>query len=109
MNVFADLARPLVHRPGDADPIPERKPRPARIRPEPNVFPVVANPWRLTPIECEVMRRATLLQTYQEVGDALNRSPKTIEAHSQRARAKMAAKNLLHAVLIWDRHFRGAA
>jgi DNA-binding CsgD family transcriptional regulator len=109
MNVFTDLDRPLVRRPGDAEAMPPRKQRPARVRPLPNVFPEVVNPWRLTAIECEVMRRAVLLQTYQEVGTSLNRSPKTIEAHSQRAWAKMGAKNLMHAVLMWDRRFRAAA
>jgi DNA-binding CsgD family transcriptional regulator len=106
MNVFTDLDRPLVHRPGDAPPpLPKPAPRP---RPAPNVLPVVENPWSLTPMECEVMRRVILLQTGKEIGAAMNRSPKTIEIHHERLKAKMKAKNLMHAALLWDRHFRGA-
>lgn len=107
MNPFADLTRPIVSRPGDALEEPARAPRAARgPMPERLDLPVIANPWGLSPVECEVMRQSVDLLNTKEIGAALGRSPKTIEIHRERMKEKMGAKNLIHAVLIWDRHFR---
>lgn len=97
MNAFADLTRVLAPR-------ATRPPMPPR-----HVLPVVKTPWELSPMEYEVMRLTVELLSCKEIGEAMERSPKTIEVHRENAKRKMAARNLMHAVLLMDRHFRGAA
>lgn len=102
MNFFSDLARPIVNRPGDA----VEAPAPKREFPPPLELPCVTNPWGLTPMRCEVLRRVVLGESAKEIGAALGRSHKTVEVHFERTKERMKARNLLHAALMWDRHFR---
>lgn len=106
MNVFTELARPIVDRPGDAIVRPRpRQPQPKRtfggmLQPRPNR-------WGLSPVECEVMRlMAEEWMTPTEVAHRLCRSPKTIFTHCDRIREKMGARNQYHAIVLWDRYFR---
>lgn len=102
MNPFAAMARPIIDRPGDPEPEPPRAPR---VMPSPNHLPVVDNPWGLTPTQCEVMRRVVDGEKAKEIGDALCRSHKTVEVHFERAKEKMGARSILHAAVMWARHF----
>jgi DNA-binding CsgD family transcriptional regulator len=106
VNMFADLSRLITSRPGDAmePPRATRAPMPPR-----HMLPAVETPWDLSPMEYEVMRLTLELLSCREIGEALGRSPKTIEVHRENAKRKMAAKNLMHAVLLMDRHSRGVA
>lgn len=106
MNVFTELARPVVDRPGDAV---EPEAPPKRELPPPLELPWVSNPWGLTPMQCEVMRRVILGEQSKEIGAALGRSHKTIEVHYERIKKKMGAPSLLVAALMWDRHSRAEA
>lgn len=105
MNVFSDLARPIVDRPGEAI----DQPAPKRELPAPLDLPYIPNQWGLTPMRCEVLRRVALGESAKEIGAALGRSHKTVEVHFERIKQKMGARSLLHAALMWDRHFRKAA
>jgi DNA-binding NarL/FixJ family response regulator len=102
MNVFTELARPIVSRPGDAT----EAQRPKRVLPAPIILPHVANPWGLSAMQCEVLRRVVLGETAKEIGVALGRSHKTVEVHFERLKEKMGASSMLVAALMWDRHFR---
>jgi DNA-binding CsgD family transcriptional regulator len=104
MNPFADLARPIVSRPGDAiAPARARPERPAYERPEPNTFPVVPNPWGLSPTEAEVIRLIVEGLTSQEIGERINRSPKTVEVHRLHIMEKMDERSTLTAAVAWVR------
>lgn len=106
MNVFADLGRELMHRPGDPEPRPQR----IKVMPPPHVMPAVANRWGLRPMECEVMRLSVeeALRT-KEIAHRLSRNEKTIEAHKCNIIERMGARNFLHAALLWDRQMRANA
>lgn len=103
MNPFAEMSRPLVSRPGDAIEMP-----PKRVLPAPLMLPHVDNPWKLTPVLCEVLRRVVAGESAKEIGASLGRSPKTIECHYTKIKKRMGAQSLLLAALEWDR-FRRAA
>lgn len=105
MNFFSDLARPIVSRPGDA----ADDPPPKRVLPEPIILPHVANPWGLTPMLCEVLRRTVAGESAKEIAAALGRSHRTVECHHGRIVDRMSARNLLHAALMWDRQMRANA
>jgi DNA-binding CsgD family transcriptional regulator len=112
MNPFAALVRPdapqLVPA---ATPMPRPRPRQANpVRTFGGRFPALSNRWRLTPVECEIMRLTTEDGlTQREVAARLARSCKTIQTHCERIREKMGARNQYHAILLWDRQMRGNA
>lgn len=103
MNPFTDLARQIVSRPGDAT----DEPPPKRVPPPPVILPHVANPWGLTPMHCEVLRRTVEGESAKEIAATFGRSHRTVETHHARIVERMNARSLLHAALLWDRHFRG--
>lgn len=105
MNPFADIARPIVNRPGDPiEPRHTRAPDAQRARPEPLApLPAVANPWSLTPLEAEVMRLIVDGLTSQEIGERLHRSTKTIELYRQRILERMGMHSTIVAVVAWVR------
>ena len=107
MNPFAALVRsapPLV----PATPMPRPRPRQANpVRTFGGRFPALPNRWRLTPIECEIMRLMTNeFLTQAEIAARLYRSPKTIQTICTRARKKMGARNQYQAIVLWDRSMR---
>lgn len=104
MNPFTDIGRQTVDRPGDAV---EREDAPKRKLPPPLALPGAVNPWDLTAMQCEVLRRVVLGETSKEIGAALGRSHKTVEVHFERIKEKTGARSMLVAALMWDRHFRG--
>jgi len=100
MNPFADLSRQIKARPGDAE-TPEK-----RAMPEPLILPGVPNPWGLTPMQCEVLRRVVLGDTAKGIAAALGRSHRTMEVHYAQIRSRMRVSNMLLAAMEWTRFKR---
>lgn len=107
MNPFADLARPVIDRPGMFVKGPPRGPR---LKPTPETRPdhiPPPNPWGLTAAQCEALRRVCEGQSSQEISQAMGVSVKAIEAYLRIAREKMNCKNRIHTAVMWDRFMRG--
>jgi DNA-binding CsgD family transcriptional regulator len=111
MNPFAALAVPLAHRPGDVQPEPPRlrivASRPAKPPRESTITPI-PNPWHLSGMQCEILKRLVDGDSSSEIGEAFCLSRKTIEIHLERARVKMNARNRLQVAVMWVRHAMGA-
>jgi DNA-binding NarL/FixJ family response regulator len=60
----------------------------------------------LSPAEYHVMTLVIQGLKYKEVARKLGRSPKTIEVHMIEIRAKLGARNVAHAAVIFDRMTR---
>jgi DNA-binding NarL/FixJ family response regulator len=108
MNVFADLSRDLVSRPGDPPPrtVPAKpRPRPAGKRQGPPL-PLIANPWGLSAGQAAVLQHMVEGRSNEEMAASLGVSKKTIEAHRARALEKIAASNSIRAAILWDRFIR---
>lgn len=105
MNPFAELARPLKVRPGDA--IAEHRAAPRR-RAETckRGIPNIENPWGLSPAQCEVLRLLVEGLAAGEIADQICISCKTVGSHVQRMKEKMQVTSIMQAALLWDRHFR---
>ena len=103
MSMFAQLVR-------EAPPPKVAKPRPRRDKPVRTFggkYTPRMTPWGLTPVQCEIARlMAEEWLTCAEVADRLDLSPKTVSTHCARMRERMDARSLLHAIVLWDRHFR---
>lgn len=109
MNVFADLGRPIVNRPGDPVLAGPRKPK--RVRAAPVLSkapPAEPNPWGLSSMQCAVMKGIVNDKNSTAIGAEMGVSHKTIEAHLARAKEKMGATSTVQAALIWDRYTRGS-
>lgn len=111
MNPFAALVRSDAPQLVPATPMPRPRPRQANpVRTFGGRFPARPNRWRLTPIECEVMRLMTNeFLSQAEIAERLHRSYKTIQTYCARIREKMGARNQYHAILLWDRQMRANA
>jgi DNA-binding NarL/FixJ family response regulator len=107
-NPFQGLSSILTRRPGDAMPSPvhvERGIKGAAAKANAR-FPVVPNPWNLSPAQCAVLQ--AILENYvlRDAALVLAMSHRTVETHMDRVRTTMKAVNTMHAVLMWDRHWR---
>lgn len=109
MNVFSELTRPIVNRPGDATPLPQaavqRQPRSPSKRGGPSL-PTIVNPWGLSPSQAAVMQHVVEGRSNQEIADAMVITLKTVEKHRALALEKMEATSTRAAVL-WDRFITG--
>lgn len=63
----------------------------------------VGNPWGLTAAQLQVVKRISKGATAREIAESLNISPRTIESHTAAAKAKMQAKTLAQAAVLFDR------
>ena len=54
----------------------------------------------LTPAQLEVLREAAAGRTMSEIAAAQGRSPSTVKDHLDRARVRLRARNVTHAVAI---------
>lgn len=102
MNVFAEIARPIVSRPGMAmyiPPPPKARPVKARISDAPDID----NPWGLSGRECQVLQSIVKFRTAKETALFLGLELKTIECHTIKLRKKMGARSSIEAALMWDR------
>ena len=103
MNPFAGLGepRPEIHA----------KPRAVRGNKPPQTgwTAPVPNPWELSGIQCEILKRFAEGASNSEVAVEFGLSTKTIEAHMARIKDKMAVANRTHAVALWVRHEVGSA
>ena len=112
MNPFAALAAPLAHRPGDVEPKKPRlqvvvsRPRAERPPREDWIMPT-PNPWHLSGMQCEILKRLVDGANAGEITEEFCLSRKTIEAHLERARIKMQARSRLQVVAMWVRHAVG--
>lgn len=111
MNVFAELTRDLKFRPGDVieepRPLPrERKERKAAEVRSTSSLPKVANPWKLSPVQCEILRQIVEGGQAKTIGASLSISHKTVEIHIARMKVKMEVPSSLQAALLWDRQQR---
>jgi hypothetical protein len=88
LTVHEKQRRPRVPRQEREQPAPKREPKP-EPKPRPSKRTPVANPWSLSPTEAEILRRYC---------DGRGR-----------AKERMGAQNLIHAILMWDRWSRAAA
>lgn len=120
MNPFAQLATPIIRRPGDF--IPEEAPQKsppkrrltrqglqARVPTSRGLYPEIDNPWSLTPMECEVLRQTVTGKTQADISRDIGRSKKTIATHADRLKDKMEAMSMAHAAVLWDRFARDLA
>lgn len=110
LGPFAAIARPLLCRPGQHIPDPQRTARAktANERRKVRRWPVVPNPWGLSGTEWEVLRQ--VIDTglsFTDVAKRLSLSQKTVGTHMMRIREKMNANSTMHAVLLADRWVRG--
>lgn len=118
MNVFADLARPIVDRPGslserdreryrrlsvsDSELSPEELQQREARRRRPNAdLPVVANEWGLTPVHCAVAALAAEGLENKEIGARLHISPKTVHVHMAEIRKRMGNVNRARVAVLW--------
>lgn len=68
--------------------------------------PRLYNPWKLSPMECEVMRLVGEGFTQTQIATELCLTAKTIHTYTRRGRNKMKAKTLEHAAVMYDRFLR---
>jgi DNA-binding CsgD family transcriptional regulator len=71
--------------------------------------PSVANPWRLTGSEWACLVQLTTGVAHVDAAKAICISPKTLSTHVTRAKEKMGAVSVTHAILMVDRHLRAGA
>jgi DNA-binding CsgD family transcriptional regulator len=109
MNVFAELARPLINRPGCAIDEPKaapvkraRKKQPSKKR----VLPVPPNPWGASGMQAEVLRMRVAGLDAIQIGEVLCISHKTVAEHLRRLKDRMKVDTVMQAAILWDRHFR---
>lgn len=130
MNVFAALIeRPVINiapaaRPPKTAERPPRKAKPtdfavrserakrgAITRSLVTRFPFMANSFDLTGAECAVVQAAADGMSVRETAEHLSLTVKTVEVYRSHALIKMkrtaGAKNLHHAVVLWDRFITG--
>lgn len=69
-------------------------------------LPVIATPWGLTPLELECLRLRADGKDRPLIAQILGMSPYTVDTHSFRAKSKMNAETLYHAVVLLDRFLR---
>lgn len=111
MNPFAALAQPVLSRPGM---FPKAAPRVAAPKPAKALakrrgtadLPAVPNPWKLSPVQCEVLRQVVEGGTAKTIGASLGLSFKTVDVHFARLKEKMEVRSILQAALLWDRQQR---
>jgi DNA-binding NarL/FixJ family response regulator len=110
MNMFASLAVPLRHRPGDANgPIARLRrdePRPGRGKRSDVAHD---NPWALTTKQARIMDLLVGLKKMPEICADLCVEAKAIESHTLVVRKKMSVATTLQAALLWDRWRRSQA
>lgn len=98
MNVFSELARPILHRPGDAL---------TRVEQRTERFPPISNPWGLDG------RHTTLLQhliegcSNDEIAKRMGVAVKTAEMYRTQAFEAMGARNCVQAAVMFDRFITG--
>jgi DNA-binding CsgD family transcriptional regulator len=115
VNVFAALATPLVDRPCVSRSEQARKSPPVQWPPGSNGslkrldVPLVANPWKLTPIQCAVMNLRSQGDTYVAISCKLAIKAKTVWSHMDVARKKMDVTTLRQAEQMWGRWAREQA
>lgn len=121
MNVFAALIdpprvpAPATRKPACHDQVfavrSERAKRGAITRSLATRFPHIENGFDLTGAECAVIQAAADGLCVKETARHLNLTPKTVEGYRSHALIKMkrtaGAKNLHHAVVLWDRFIAG--
>lgn len=107
MNPFEGLAKPLERRPGEV----EKPPRRAKAAPShAGWFYPYPNPWGLSGMECEILKRIAEGGTSKTIGTEFGLSYKTIDVHVWRATVKMGVSKRIQAVAMWVRHTaKGAA
>jgi DNA-binding NarL/FixJ family response regulator len=70
-------------------------------------LPVVDTPWRLTPMQVQVMKFICEGMCSKQIGPLLGTSPKTVEVHRSRILEKMGIHgNTLRAAVLFDRFMR---
>lgn len=128
MNVFADLARPLVFRPGDPTPEPKRvnrevyrrrgiedheltpeqlKKREGASRRPSAGLPAVQNPWDLRPVQVAIAGMLVEGLDNHEIAQRLDLSVKTVESHVQTMKRLMESPSRTRCAVLWDRFTRG--
>lgn len=117
MNPFAGLMAPMVDRPCVSRSEQVRKARPAalsKVKWPPRGdgkwkrldFPAIANPWGLTPMQCEVMNLRTQGGRYVAIASKLKITAKSVWSHLDVVRKKMDVEQIREAEKIWGRWAR---
>lgn len=70
---------------------------------KPRKRPEVANPWKLTPMECKTIAAVAEWGRLGRAAETLGVCCKTIESHLRAIKLKMGVPTTIHAVLKWDR------
>lgn len=101
MNPFAGLGAP---RPAEPE-----KPRRTRGCKQPRTgwIAPIPNPWGLSGMQCEVLRRLAEGQTSKTIAAEFCMGSGTIDVHVCRAMGKMGVDNRVHAVALWVRYEAG--
>lgn len=122
MNVFTELARQIVDRPGavkqgEVGVTVRQQQRPGTHpdrRRKLRECPELCNPWNLTPPQCAVMKIMVHGHGNKTIAARLGISVKTVEVHLSLIYARIAASmqdrgdmpiNRVTAAILWDRHF----
>jgi DNA-binding NarL/FixJ family response regulator len=102
VNPFAALMVPMVDRPC----VDRReRPRVAPVAPQwpPRAeLPVIANPWKLTPMQCAVMGLQAKGMGKKAIGLELSINPKTVDSHRERIMTKMDVATKRQALDLWN-------
>lgn len=101
MNPFAGL--------GASRPAEPEKPRRARAYKPPQTgwIAPTPNPWGLSGIQCEVVKRLAEGMSSKAIAAEFGLSSKTIDSHMDRIKVKMGVDTRTHAVVRWVRHIAG--
>ena len=115
MNVFADLCRPIINRPGmffkppaKEKPVIEKRIRTKSLAPRP-APKVPLHPFGLSDSQADMLNRLCAGEGNKDIARALGMTVAGVEAALNRAREKIEAKNRTHMAVLWDRVNRKAA
>lgn len=71
------------------------------------VYPVIENPWDLTPQQCEALRLIAAGLTNPKAAKQMGVGVKTFEAHLRLGRKNMGTDSRVRAAVLWDRFTGG--
>ena len=114
MNVFADLSRPIINRPGMFLPLAEKRIREKSLAPRaaPRAAPapkVSAHPFGLSDSQADMLNRLCAGEGNKDIARARGMTVAGVEAALNKSREKIGAKNRTHMAVLWDRVDRKAA
>lgn len=103
MNPFEVIAKPPTKRHARRPDVRRRGNKPPRS----GWIAPIANPWGLSGMQCEVLRRLAEGQTSKTIAAEFCMSSGTVDVHVCRAMEKMGVCHRIHAVALWVRHSAG--